>query len=90
MAQSADTSIHFYIEDLPDGFALDGALAIDTEAMGLIHGRDRLCLVQLSNGDGQAHLVQIKKGQRQAPNLKKLIEAPRPALCTSPALIWRL
>ena len=73
--------IHLYDRDLPDGFSLSGALAIDTEAMGLIHGRDRLCLVQLSNGDGQAHLVKIALGQTQAPNLQALIEgATEPAL----------
>lgn len=77
----ADANIHLYDQDLPDGFTLDGALAIDTETMGLIHGRDRLCLVQLSNGDGQAHLVKIAKGQTQAPNLQALIErATQPAL----------
>ena len=79
MVQSGDDSIHLYVGDLPDGFALNGALAIDTEAMGLIHGRDRLCLVQVSNGDGQAHLVQIKSGQTRAPNLQTLLESPRPA-----------
>ena len=79
MVQTPAPTIHFYHGDLPDGFALEGALAIDTEAMGLIHGRDRLCLVQLSNGDGQAHLVQISRDQGGAPNLKALIEAPRPA-----------
>ena len=72
------SAIHFYERDIPHGFTLDGALAIDTEAMGLIHGRDRLCLVQLSNGNGQAHLVQIQKDQRSAPNLKALIEASHP------------
>ena len=79
MANTPVPVIHFYEGDLPPGFALDGALAIDCEAMGLIHGRDRLCLVQLSNGNGEAHLVQIKQGQRSAPNLQALIEAPRPA-----------
>ena len=54
-----DSKIHFYQNDVPADLNLSGQLAIDTEAMGLIHGRDRLCLVQLSNGDGEAHLVQI-------------------------------
>lgn len=76
-----DSKIHFYQNDVPADLNLSGQLAIDTEAMGLIHGRDRLCLVQLSNGDGEAHLVQIAQGQSAAPNLKKLIETrPAPAL----------
>ena len=76
-----DAPIHFYQGDLPADLDLPGPLAIDTEAMGLIHGRDRLCLVQISNGDGQAHLVQIAKGQEAAPNLQALIEGkPEPAL----------
>ncbi len=74
-------AIHLHAGDLPAEFHCPGPLAIDTEAMGLVHGRDRLCLVQVSNGDGQAHLVQIALGQTQAPNLKRLIEtAPGPAL----------
>ena len=77
-----DSSIHLYEGDLPDGFSLDSdSLAIDTEAMGLVHGRDRLCLVQLSGGDGLAHLIKIAQGQEGAPNLKHLIESRRePAL----------
>ena len=75
----ADPKIHLYERDLPAGFDLPGALAIDTEAMGLIHGRDRLCLVQLSNGDGEAHLVKIANGQTEAPQLKALIEGKEAA-----------
>ncbi len=60
--------------DLPDDLVLDGDIAIDTETMGLNPHRDRLCLVQLSAGDGNAHLVQIAAGQREAPNLKQLLE----------------
>lgn len=67
-------NIHLYQGDVPDDFRLPGSLAIDTETMGLIHGRDRLCLVQISNGNGEAHLVQIANGQGHAPHLKKLIE----------------
>ncbi|MEC7576133.1 MAG: ribonuclease H-like domain-containing protein [Pseudomonadota bacterium] len=53
------------------------AIAVDTETMGLqVHGRDRLCVVQISAGDGTAHLVQIAKGQTEAPNLKKLMSDP--------------
>lgn len=51
-------------------------MAIDTETMGLNPHRDRLCLIQLSAGDGVCHLVQIPQGQRDAPNLKALIESP--------------
>lgn len=67
--------------DLPDGLDLkslarDGAVAIDTETMGLNPHRDRLCLVQLSPGDGTVHLVQFRKGQYDAPNLKRLLADP--------------
>ena len=59
--------------DLPDGLSFGSSVAIDTETMGLRPGRDRLCLVQLSAGDGSAHLVQIAQGQTDAPNLKALL-----------------
>jgi ribonuclease D len=62
--------------DLPDGLDLGDSVAVDTETMGLDPHRDRLCLVQLSAGDGVCHLVQIPKGHSDAPNLKALIEAP--------------
>jgi ribonuclease D len=62
--------------DLPDGLDLGDSVAVDTETMGLDPHRDRLCLVQLSAGDGVCHLVQIHKGHSDAPNLKALIEAP--------------
>ncbi len=62
--------------DLSDNIRFNGAVAIDTETMGLNPHRDRLCLVQLSSGDGDAHLVQIANGQKTAPNLKKLLEDP--------------
>lgn len=64
---------HFYQHDLPDDLDLGSSVAIDCETMGLIPGRDRLCLVQLSGGDGNAHLVQIANGQTSAPNLEKVI-----------------
>ena len=60
--------------DLPNTVNFSGSVAIDTETMGLNPNRDRLCLVQLSSGDGNAHLVQIAKGQNKAPNLKKIFE----------------
>jgi ribonuclease D len=62
--------------DLPDGLDLGPVVAIDSETMGLVPGRDRLCLVQLSSGDGHAHLVQIAPGQTAAPNLVRLLGDP--------------
>ena len=67
---------HLYPNDLPDGLELGPSVAIDCETMGLLPGRDRLCLVQLSGGDGEAHLVQVDKGQSAAPNLARLVEDP--------------
>lgn len=63
-----------YKNDLPDGLELGPIVAIDCETMGLKPYRDRLCVVQLSGGDGNAHLVQIAKGQTSAPNLCALLE----------------
>ena len=60
--------------DLPDGLDLGPVVAIDSETMGLNPHRDRLCLVQMSSGDGNAHLVQIAKGQRKAPNLVRMLK----------------
>ena len=67
---------HFHKRDLPDGLHLGSSVAIDCETMGLNPHRDRLCLVQLSGGDGDAHLVQIEKGQTGAPNLERLLTDP--------------
>lgn len=67
---------YLYQGDLPDGLDLGPVVAIDTETMGLDPRRDRLCLVQLSSGDGNAHLVQIAIGQTQAPNLQRLLTDP--------------
>ncbi len=64
---------HLYKGDLPDGLDLGPVVAIDCEAMGLKPHRDRLCVVQLSAGDGAAHLVQIARGQSGAPNLERLL-----------------
>ena len=69
-------TIHLYRNDLPDGLDLGPVVAIDTETMGLDPRRDRLCLVQLSSGDGDAHLVQIAKGQTEAPNLTRMLADP--------------
>ena len=67
---------HLYRSDLPDGLDLGPVVAIDCETMGLNPHRDRLCLVQMSGGDGNAHLVQIEKGQTEAPNLCAMLEDP--------------
>lgn len=70
-------TVHLYQNDLPDGLNLGTLVAIDTETMGLDPRRDRLCVVQLSSGDGHAHLVQIAKGQSSAPNLERLLTDPK-------------
>jgi ribonuclease D len=62
--------------DLPDGLDLGPIVAIDCETMGLNPHRDRLCVVQLSGGDGNTHIVQIEIGQTSAPNLEKLLIDP--------------
>jgi len=67
---------HLYQNDLPDDLSLGPIVAIDCETMGLNPHRDRLCLVQLSSGDGECHLVQIAKGQTNAPNLCKILADP--------------
>jgi ribonuclease D len=65
--------IRLHKDDLPAGLDLGPAVAVDTETLGLVPARDRLCLVQLSSGDGSAHLVQFRRGCYEAPNLKKLL-----------------
>ncbi|HUC09856.1 MAG TPA: ribonuclease D [Stellaceae bacterium] len=62
--------------DLPEGLDFGAAVAVDTEAMGLNPHRDRLCLVQLSAGDGDAHLVQFAPGLYEAPRLRRLFSDP--------------
>jgi ribonuclease D len=71
-------SIHLYRHDLPDGFTLGPSVAVDTETMGLNPHRDRLCLVQMSGGDGHAHMVQLVPEALgghgfDCPNLKRLM-----------------
>ncbi len=68
--------IKLYQGDLPDGLDLGPLVAIDTETLGLNPHRDRLCLAQLSGGDGVCHAVQFAAGQYAAPNLKKLLADP--------------
>ncbi len=62
--------------DLPDNFEAPSVLALDCETMGLVPQRDRLCLIQLSTGDGAAHVVQFIGRRYQAPNLKRIIADP--------------
>ncbi|OBZ96995.1 3'-5' exonuclease [Pararhizobium polonicum] len=71
-------TIRFHQGDIPaaDAARYKGAIAIDTETLGLIPRRDRLCVVQLSPGDGTADVIQIAKGQTQAPNLVAMLEDP--------------
>lgn len=65
-----------YKNDIPDDLDLGSIIAVDCETMGLNIKRDRLCLVQLSSGDGNTHLVQIEIGQVSAPNLCKILSDP--------------
>ncbi len=67
---------HLYKGDLPNDLDLGPAVAVDCETMGLVPSRDRLCLVQLSAGDGNCHLVQVAAGQTEAPNLCRLLADP--------------
>jgi ribonuclease D len=69
-------TIRLHRGDLPDLSRYSGAVAIDTETMGLDHRRDRLCVVQLSPGDGTADVVQIPSAAADAPNLKRLLGDP--------------
>ncbi len=70
-------TIHFHEEDLPAGALADGPVAVDTETMGLQPGRDRLCLVQISDGAGDEHLVRFGPGSDYAaPNLKAVLADP--------------
>jgi ribonuclease D len=69
-------AIKLYKGDLPAGLDFGKAVAVDTETLGLIPRRDKLCLVQLSSGDGNAHLVQVDRGSYDAPNLKALMANP--------------
>lgn len=69
-------TIHAHEGDLPDGLSLGPIVAIDTETMGLKTLRDRLCVVQLSAGDGDAHVVRIARDQTEAPNLAAMLGDP--------------
>ncbi|MFN4141925.1 ribonuclease D [Aestuariivirga sp.] len=69
-------AIKLYKGDLPAGLDLGSSVAVDTETLGLVPRRDKLCLVQLSSGDGNAHLVQLDRASYDAPNLKALFADP--------------
>ncbi|MFO1243051.1 MAG: ribonuclease D [Rickettsiales bacterium] len=64
---------HYYQYDLPASHGLKGDIAVDCESLGLNQHRDRMCLIQLSSGDGSAHLVHFPEANYDAPNLKKLL-----------------
>lgn len=66
-------AIHLHKNDLPEGLSFTGAIAVDTETLGLKPARDRLCLVQLSAGDGEVHIVQFDADTYDAPNLKAVL-----------------
>lgn len=70
-------AVHFHEEDLPAGVLAPGPIAVDTETMGLVTPRDRLCVVQISDGGGDEHLVRFARGSRyDAPNLKAVLADP--------------
>jgi ribonuclease D len=77
--KSQENKIYLHKNDLPDGLSFTGAIAVDTETLGLKPSRDRLCLVQLSAGDGDVHIVQFfpesetNKDPYEAPNLKAVL-----------------
>ncbi len=70
-------TVHLHQGDLPDGLDLGAEVAIDSETMGLRLGRDPLCVVQLSAGDGDAHVVRLDRPGYDAPNLKRLLTDPK-------------
>ena len=69
-------AVKLYKGDLPTGLDLGTSVAVDTETLGLVPRRDKLCLVQLSSGAGNAHLVQLDRTSHDAPNLKALFANP--------------
>lgn len=70
-------TVHFHEEDIPTGILADGPVAVDTETMGLLTHRDRLCVVQISDGHGDEHLVRFAPGSSySAPNLKSVLADP--------------
>ena len=65
--------IYFHKNDLPTGVKFKDSVAVDSETLGLRPERDPLCLVQLSSGDGNAHLIQLNRDNYDAPNLKGIL-----------------
>ncbi len=70
-------TVYLYQNDIPAELEFGNSIAIDTETQGLLLQRDRLCLIQLSDGNGDAHLVQFSAGQYDAPNLKNVLNDPK-------------
>ena len=70
-------TIHLHDGDLPDSIDFGASVAVDSETMGLRLGRDPLCVVQLSAGDGDAHVVQLRRPDYDAPNLKRVLTDPK-------------
>ncbi len=70
-------TIHLHDGDLPDTVDFGASVAVDSETMGLRLGRDPLCVVQLSAGDGDAHVVQLRRPDYDAPNLKRVLTDPK-------------
>jgi ribonuclease D len=77
MSQAAHSKIHVHKGDLPEGLVFSNGVAVDSETLGLKPHRDRLCVLQLSAGDGTAHLVQFDGKSYQAPRLKALMQDPK-------------
>jgi ribonuclease D len=77
MGYAASVKIKLHQNDLPDGLDLGPLVAIDTETLGLNPFRDRLCLAQMSSGDGVCHAVQFAVGKYEAPNLKRMLTDPK-------------
>jgi ribonuclease D len=75
-ASSAELTVFLHERDLPDGLDLGRVIAVDSETMGLRFRRDPLCVVQLSAGDGDAHVVRLHRPDYDAPNLKRLLADP--------------
>ena len=70
-------TVHYHEGDLPDGLDLGPEVAVDSETLGLRYRRDPLCVVQLSSGDGDAHVVQLNRPDYDCPNLKRLLTDPK-------------
>ncbi len=75
-ADGKNVVVHLHKGDLPPSVTFNGAIAVDSETLGLSLVRDPLCLVQLSDGGGEAHLVQVDRSSYDAPNLKRALSDP--------------